>query len=78
MNILNRAYFSEEQLAQAARAIFESVSPGGIWIVGRTLETDLSNHVSILRRQDEGWEPLERIGNGSEIEEIALRALARA
>jgi hypothetical protein len=78
MNILNRAYFSEEQLTEAAAAIFDSLSAGGIWIVGRTLEGDLSNHVSILRRLDEGWEVLERVGSGSEIEEVALRAPARA
>jgi hypothetical protein len=77
MNILNRAYFSPEQLAEAASAIFDSLVPGGIWIVGRTMEDDFTNHVSILRRQDEGWEILERIGNGSEMEEAALRAPAR-
>lgn len=77
MNILNRAYFSAEQLAEAASAIFDSVVPGGIWIVGRTLEEDFTNHVSILRRQGECWEILERIGNGSEMEDVALRTPAR-
>ena len=78
MNILNLSYFSTDQLVEAAGAIFDSVTPGGIWIVGRTLETDFTNHASILRRGDEGWEILERIGNGSEIEHLALRTRTRA
>lgn len=72
MNILNLSYFSKEQLVEAARAIFDSLTPGGFWIVGRSLEEDGSHHASILRRRDGGWEVLERIGNGSEIEELAL------
>jgi hypothetical protein len=74
MNILNRSYFPDETLAEGARAIFNSLQPGGIWIVGRTLEEDLSNHVTFLRRNDRSWEVLDRIGTGSEIEELALRA----
>jgi hypothetical protein len=74
MNILNLSYFPVERLSEAASAIFDSLVPGGLWIVGRTLETDLSNHASILRRQEDGWEVLERIGKGSEIEDIALRS----
>jgi hypothetical protein len=74
MNILNRSYFSEEQLRDGVRAVFESLRPGGIWIVGRTLEEDFSNHAAFLRRTENGWELLERIGQGSEIEELALAA----
>ena len=51
MNIFNRAYFSEEQLAAGAAAMFDSLEPGGIWIVGRTLEDDLTNHATFFRRQ---------------------------
>ena len=78
MNILNLSYFSTDQLVEAAGVIFESVTPGGIWIVGRTLETDFTNHASILRRGDDGWEVLERIGKGSEIEHLTLRTPVRA
>jgi len=73
MNIFNKAYFSGEQLAQGALAAFASLRPGGLWIVGRTLEHDFSNHVTFLRRGESGWEVLERIGAGSEMEEFALR-----
>ncbi len=74
MNILNKDYFSAEQLTEGARMAFQSIKPGGIWIVGRTLEEDLSNHVTFLKRQEKGWEVIERIGRGSEMEEFAFRA----
>jgi hypothetical protein len=72
MNIFNRAYFSAERLEEGYRAIFDSLQPGGIWIVGRTLEEDLTNRVTFLRRGEDGWEVLGRIGGGWEMEEMAL------
>ncbi len=72
MNILNRSYFGSEDLARGVSAAFQSLRPAGIWIVGRTLEEDLKNHVSLLQRADRGWKLLERIGGGAEIEELAL------
>lgn len=74
MNILNHEYFSKDQLAAAINAIFHSVQPGGLWVVGRTLQEDFSNHVSLLQREPQGWKLLERIGNGSEVEGLALQA----
>ncbi|MGB2635573.1 MAG: hypothetical protein WAM58_16710 [Candidatus Acidiferrum sp.] len=68
MNILNLAYFPTEQLIDGIQAAFQSVKPGGLWIVGRTHEEDSKNHVTFFRRTDKGWQVLERIGNGSEIE----------
>jgi hypothetical protein len=73
MNILNRDYFSDRQLQDGVKAAFRSLECGGIWIVGRTLEEDFINHATFLRRQPDGWEVLERIGKGSDIEELALR-----
>jgi hypothetical protein len=80
MNILNRAYFSEKQLAQAARSIVESLHPGGIWILGRTINDELSTHdVSILRKHASGdLEVLQRVGAGAEIESIALEMAVAA
>ena len=72
MNILSRAYFSVEQFIQGSQAAFQAVKPGGIWIAGRTLEEDLSNHSTFFKRQQKGWKVIERIGRGSEIEEFAL------
>jgi len=71
MNILNKDYFSDVQLRDGADAAFHSLQPGGIWIVGRTLESDFSNHVSFLQRCEGGWQLLGRIGNGSEMERFA-------
>jgi hypothetical protein len=73
MNILNMAYFPRTCLLDGIHAAFESVKPGGLWIVGRTLEENLTNHVTVFRRTAEKWEVLDRIGNGSEIEELVMR-----
>lgn len=76
MNILNRAYFSPEQLTSAAAAAFASVRLNGLWIVGRTLLEDSSNHATFFARRESGWEVLGRFGTGSEIEEL-IRSSAR-
>jgi hypothetical protein len=76
MNILNRAYFTEDELASAANAVFESVRVSGLWIVGRTLEEDFSNHATFFLRREDAWQVLGHIGNGSEIEQLALAAPA--
>ena len=71
MNILNLAYFSEPQLQLAIRSVYQSLHTGGIWIVGRTLDEELSRHeVTVFRKTLEGWEVLFRVGSGSEIEQI--------
>jgi hypothetical protein len=72
MNILNLAYFPTSQLLEGVHAAFQSVKPGGIWIVGRTHEDNAKNHVTFFRRADQGWEVLERIGEGSEIERLVI------
>lgn len=74
MNILNRAYFAEDELVSAANAVFDSVRAGGLWIVGRTLEEDFSNHATFFLRREDAWEILGRLGNGSDIEQLALAA----
>jgi len=73
MNIFNRSYFSDQELRNGFGAVHRSLAPGGLWMIGRTLEEDFSNHATLFRRQDQGWEVLERIGGGSEMEEFALR-----
>jgi hypothetical protein len=71
MNILNKAYFSDSQLREGSKAAFQSLKLGGVWIVGRTLENDFSNHATFLQKQENGWGVLARIGNGSEMEGYA-------
>jgi hypothetical protein len=70
MNILNLAYFSVQQLIDGIHAAFQSLNPGGLWIVGRTSQEDETNHATFFRRTDKKWEVLETVGNGSEIEEL--------
>jgi hypothetical protein len=74
MNIYNRAYFSEEQLRQGVRCVGESLLPGGIWIVGRTIDKNATVHeVTIFQKGVSGeFEILDRVGSGSEIEKLAL------
>jgi len=74
MNILNASYFSQEQLREGVRTVFDSLKPGGMWIVGRTLEEDLSNHVSFFRRLEKNWEVLGHVGKGWELEALALES----
>lgn len=73
MNILNKDYFSDSQLRHGAKAAFQSLKLGGVWVVGRTLESDFSNHVTFLQKLESGWKILSHIGNGSEMEEYADR-----
>jgi hypothetical protein len=68
MNILNKDYFSDSELREGSEAAFRSLKLGGVWIVGRTLESDFSNHATILQKQENGWGILARIGDGSEME----------
>jgi len=69
MNILNHAYFSESRLQAAADTVRDSLLPGGLWVVGRTVKEKPPEHdVSVLRNGFDGWKPILRIGNGSEIE----------
>jgi hypothetical protein len=77
MNILNRAYFAEEQLETAVNAAFDSVRPGGLWILGRTWEDDFSNHATFFLRCEDTWQVLGRLRNGSELEDLAVAAPAR-
>ncbi len=75
MNIFNHAYFSPERLATGARAVFNSLNPNGLWIVGRTITENPPVHeVSIFRRTPSGFDLLSRIGPGSEIEALVLAA----
>jgi len=73
MNILNKSYFSVNQISDGMEAAFRSLKPGGIWIVGRTLEHDLSNHATVFKKEESAWKVLLRVGTGWELEELASR-----
>jgi hypothetical protein len=73
MNIFNLSYFEPAQLAAGARAVWASLKPGGVWIVGRTWrESPPSHNASILEKTESGFRLICRYGDGSEIESIIL------
>jgi hypothetical protein len=74
MNIFNRAYFGEDQLKAGAAAVLNSLLPGGLWILGRTVQEQPPTHeVTVFRKQVSGLvEIVERFGRGSEIEPLVL------
>lgn len=73
MNIFNLAYFQREKLTEGISAVWRSLRPGGIWIVGRTVsENPLENNFSVLEKNERGFDLLKRDSRGSEIEALAL------
>jgi hypothetical protein len=73
MNIFNRGYFDDAMLRCGVEAVWRSLRPGGLWILGRTQMAEPFGHdVSILERHTGGFGVIERMGAGSEIEDLAL------
>ncbi len=73
MNIYNLGYFEPPQLLEGAKAVWKSLKPGGLWIVGRTWQEDPPSHnVSLFERTDAGFQLAQRHGEGSEIESLVL------
>jgi hypothetical protein len=72
INILNRTYFDEPQLGLAIRNVWQSLAPGGIWIVGKTDEnTGIQvTRATVYQRAGERWEELLSINGGTEIADI--------
>ena len=70
MNIFNRSYFSDDRLREGIRAVWQSLNPGGLWIVGRTMEDDFRNHATLYERTSEGWQLIQRLGRGSEVDPL--------
>jgi hypothetical protein len=72
MNIFNRNYFREAQILSGISAVFGSLRPGGVWIVGRT--SALGEHnITCLTKNGPRFRMFQRFGRGSEIEEMVLR-----
>lgn len=72
MNIMNRGYFGIEALRAGIHAVWASLERGGIWIVGRTVEGQVSEtNASLCERTECGFRVVARFGSGSEIEDIA-------
>jgi hypothetical protein len=75
MNLLNRSYFSEAQLNRGIVAIHRSLHEGGIWIVGRTREQSSrrEHHASMWQKRGGAFHLIERIREGSEIDDLIAR-----
>lgn len=78
MNLYNRGYFPEQQLMRGVRAAIDSVVVGGLWIVGRTQETDRKGEhdATVFRKHLTCMEVIERLGRGSEIEDLVFTVQA--
>ncbi len=80
MNIFNRGYFNESKLLQGIHAVFDSLSDGGIWIVGRTTEETRpsKNRASIFQKRGPSFFLRSRLNGGAEIEDLILSNLGSA
>jgi hypothetical protein len=73
MNIYNPSYFEPVRLAAGAKAVWSSLRPGGLWIVGRTWRDNPPAHmVTIFEKTDAGFGLVRRCGDGAEIESLVL------
>src|SRR5262249_37915366 len=73
MNILNVLYFDRDRLTAAARNVWQSLKPSGVWIVGRTIEEEPPlHHTSVMMRTPKGFQLLDRQAGKSEVEDLAL------
>lgn len=72
-NLLNRKYFEPEAIRRAIGFLRTALAPGGLLAICRTdIETE-QNHATIFRLNEAGTlEPAERLGDGSEVEDLAL------
>ena len=73
MNLFNLGYFPEPVISAGIQCAWKSLKLGGIWIVGRTEEgAHRMNHVTVFQKTPAGWVVSSRLGQGSEIEKLAL------
>jgi hypothetical protein len=72
-NVLNLAYFDAPALRRMAEHLAASLMDGGLLVIGRTDEAGV-NHATFFRKSAGGphLRPADRIGGGSEIEELVL------
>lgn len=79
MNVLNRSYFSEADLARAVAHVADSLPPGGWFVVGANQDRGSTVNGAVYRRTPQGFERVLAHGAGSEIDAIVAAAgVARA
>jgi hypothetical protein len=79
MNIFNRGYFGPEMLRAGRDAVWASLKPRSIWIIGRTEGTspaDASHKASLFQKTDDGFRTIADVGGGSEIAGLVLEPRA--
>ena len=69
MNLLNRGYFSTESIENGLKALHISLASGGVMQIGRT-HIEGGNHVTFYEKTADGFQPLESVGGGSEIDQL--------
>lgn len=74
MNVLNRSYFSEADLARAVGHVADSLDPGGWFLVGSNQDRGSTVNGGVYRRTARGFERVLASGHGSEIDAIVLGA----
>ena len=72
MNILNRKYFSDEQLTKAIERIYHSMAPGALLLVGKTDKETGVNDASFFTKTASGFEEIEGVNDGSEVKDLVL------
>lgn len=73
-NILNRAYFSDEVLKQTVKKLQERLKKNGFLIVCRTTDDGVNNGTLFRLTANYEFQVVQRLGNGSEIEDLVTRA----
>jgi SAM-dependent methyltransferase len=71
-NLLNLSYFPPDDIRHALRSLGGFLAPGGLLVLCRTDIKTRRNDASILRAGEGGFEVVVRLGEGSEVEELAL------
>lgn len=69
MNLLNRSYFSDDQLLVGINNLFNSLQEGGILLIGRTIKIG-SNGASFYRKEGGVLRVVKEINGGSEIRNL--------
>ncbi|MDB4229131.1 hypothetical protein N9805_00430 [Paracoccaceae bacterium] len=73
MNLLNRAYFSDEQISAGVSNLIEALENKGFLQIGRT-DIDGINRVSVYQKGTYGLVPILLFNGGSEIQDLIMIA----
>jgi len=72
-NVLNPSYFPDDVLVRMVEGLRQRLVPGGLLVAGRTDEVSQENQFSVFALRDSGFELIDRIAGGSEIESLILQ-----